>query len=179
MYKKLKISLAVAVGANGEIGKENALLWHLPGDLQYFKRLTTGHHLIMGRKTFESIGRALPDRISVVISADEDFIAKLNGLERCIGARSIEQALDIVQDYQGDLLTHPDEPFVVGGEQIYRQFLSEGIVDTVYLTMVDGSFEADAFFPIDQLKQWRHTLIESHPCDDKNTYSFQYYILDK
>lgn len=158
-----KVALIVATGPQGEIGLGGDLLWHLPGDLQYFKRLTTGHPLVMGRRTFESIGRALPGRISVVVSRDEDFREKIDRIEHGKGVCSLEEALEYVDRLDGGFLSHPHEPFIAGGGQIYRESLEKGLVDTVYLTTVQKNYRADTFFPLDMLKGWTESWREEHP----------------
>lgn len=169
-----KISLAVAVGPKGEIGLGNELLWHLPGDLKYFKNLTWGHPMVMGRRTFESIGRALPGRTSIVVSRDADFLNSIGNVENCAGAVSLEQALEKAVVFNASALEYPDEPFITGGGQIYRQALQAGIVDRIYLTRVEGNFEADTFFPMDMIKDWRTVWEERHLPDGKNPHAFTY-----
>ncbi|MDD4820819.1 MAG: dihydrofolate reductase [Flavobacteriales bacterium] len=170
----MKISLIVAIGANGEIGFKNSLLWHLPGDLKYFKNITMGHPMIMGRKTFESIGRALPGRMSIVISSDAMYREKVSAMEHCIGASSLSDALEIVKSIGDDFLTHPHQPFITGGAQVYRQALEGDIIDTVYLTRVESAFEADTFFPVEKLKKYIEIWSEKHEKDEKNPYDFSY-----
>ena len=172
--EKGKTSLIVAIGQNGEIGLNNSLLWHLPGDLKYFKNLTVGHPLIMGRKTFESIGRALPQRISIVISSDSFYREKVSSTEHCIGVSSLEQALETVKTLDSSYLTHPQEPFISGGGQIYRQALEKDIVDQIYLTVVRSTFQADTFFPMEKLKTFTTVWQEDHAKDEKNPFDFSY-----
>ena len=169
-----KISLIVAVGPDGEIGREGGLLWHLPGDLQYFKRTTMGHPLIMGRRTFDSIGRALPGRISVVVSRDAPYREKIDAAQRCKGVPSVEAALEYVGRLTGDDLPHPHEPFVAGGGQIYRECLEKGLADEVYLTVVKKHYPADTFFPMELLEGWRETFREEHPEGEGDSPAFDY-----
>lgn len=128
-----EISIIAAVSENGVIGKDNRLPWRLPEDLKRFRDLTTGHVVIMGRKTFESIGMALPDRINIVVTRDEKFSAP-----GCIVCHSLEDALKVGQE-SGDKI------FVIGGEQIFSEFMSH--VSRLYLTLIEREFEGDAHFP--------------------------------
>lgn len=136
-----KIAVIVAMGENREIGKAGKLLWHIPEDLKRFKEITRGHPIIMGRKTYQSIGKALPGRTNLVISQDPEFKA-----EGCAIAHSLEEALQqaCIEYYQS--AQSDNEIFVIGGGQIYQQALS--FADKLYLTLVEGNFpEADTFFP--------------------------------
>jgi dihydrofolate reductase len=138
--RKPRISIIVAMAKNRVIGANNALPWHLSSDLKRFKALTMGHHIIMGRKTFESIGRILPGRTNVVITRNESY--RHAGL---IIAHSLTDALALCA---GD-----DELFVIGGEQLYREALR--LADRVYLTSIDKEFEGDSFFPEIEHAAWR------------------------
>ncbi len=137
----MKISLIVAVGNNFEIGNEGKLLWRLPEDLKNFKEITMGHHIIMGRKTFESIGKALPGRTSIIISRQESY--QMNG---CYVEKSLKSALSLAKQ-RGD-----DEAMVVGGGEIYKEALP--LVDCIYFSEVDYSGEADTFFPKLNKNEW-------------------------
>ena len=177
--RKDTAALIVAVGRNGEIGHRGDLLWHLPGDLQYFKRTTLGHPLIMGRKTFESIGRALPGRISIVVSHDAALRDRIDATERCKGVCSIEQAFAYTKTLSEEQLPFPHEAFVTGGGQIYRQALEKGLVDRIYLTVVDADYpHADTFFPMELLEGWHETSCEKHPAQDGNP-AFEYRVLTR
>lgn len=130
----MRTAIIVAISDNNVIGKDNALLWRLSGDMQFFKRTTTGHHIIMGRKTFESLGkRLLPNRTSIVITRNNDYEVPEGG----IVATSIDDAIAKVQN--------ETEAFFIGGEQIYKSAIN--VVDTLYITRVHHNFEGDAFFP--------------------------------
>jgi dihydrofolate reductase len=131
----MKISLIVAMAKNRVIGKENRLPWRLPEDLKRFKAITSGHAVILGRKTFESIGKPLPNRRNIVISRQPGFSA-----EGVSVVHSPEEALKEAERLEPD-----KEVFVLGGSEIYRMFLARA--DRIYLTLIDGSFEGDAFFP--------------------------------
>lgn len=128
----MKIALIAAMAANRIIGRDNQLAWHLPEDLQYFKRTTLGHHLIMGRKTFASVGRPLPGRTTVIVTRQPDY--KMQG---CLIAHSLAEALELCREQ--------DEVFVAGGAEIYAQALP--LADRVYLTELSVAVEGDAVFP--------------------------------
>ena len=133
------VSLIVAVSENGVIGKDNDLIWHLPKDMRFFKETTMGHHVIMGRKNFESIPHKyspLPNRTNVIITRQADYIA-----EGCVGVNSVEAALEIAKQ-NGDT-----EPFIIGGGQIYKIALENNLVDRIYLTKIHHTFDGDTFFP--------------------------------
>lgn len=146
------VSLIVAVGNNYEIGHQGQLLWRIPEDLKNFKKITMGHHLIMGRKTFESIGKPLPGRTSVVITRQTDL-----EIEGCEVVNSLEEALNLARK-NGD-----NEAMVIGGGEIYKQALNQ--VDKIYFSKVDFNGEADTYFPKINFTDW-----ESH---DKKHYDSQ------
>ena len=135
----MKVALIVAVSENNVIGRDNQLPWHLPEDLQYFKSVTMGKPILMGRKTYDSIGRPLPGRANIVITRDPNWTA-----EGVIVVNSLEDAM--AEGAQACNATESDEIMVIGGAQIYRDCLP--IADKLYLTKVDAEIEGDAFFPI-------------------------------
>lgn len=141
------ISIIVAVAKNGVIGGENKLLWHISDDLKRFKAITSGHGVVMGRKTFESLGRPLPNRRNVVISRNADFVAS--------GA-------DVVGSLNAavSLFDPNDETFVIGGGEIYRQAML--VADKLYITEVDKDYEGDTFFPCVDKDVWKEILREPH-----------------
>jgi dihydrofolate reductase len=161
----MRISLVVAMAANGVIGRDNGLPWHLPADLQHFKRITMGKPILMGRKTWESIGRPLPGRTSIVITRDTGYVAP-----GCIVVHSIDAALQAAAD-------HADEAMVIGGAEFYRQVLPRA--DTLYLTRVHADFEGDTFFPEPDASEWRE--VERRDCepDEKNPYRYSFIRLDR
>ncbi len=158
------ITIIAAIGNNHELGKDNALIWHIPADLKRFKKVTIGHTIIMGRKTFESIGRPLPNRKSVIISRNTSY--QKNG---CEIVHSVEEAIRWVKDRQ--------KVFIIGGAQIYREFMKKKIVDVLDITQVHENFEADVFFPSIDSKEWRLTSKKTVLSDQKNVphYSFLSY----
>jgi dihydrofolate reductase len=128
------ISIISAVAENLAIGKNNQLLWHIPEDLQHFKKLTTGHPIIMGERTFHSIGKTLPNRTNIILSDRMDLL-----IDGAIVCHSFEEALEKAKE------TNPAEIFIIGGGSVYRQALP--MADKLYLTIVEGEYEADTFFP--------------------------------
>lgn len=132
--KKVTISLIAVIGQNRALGKDNKLLWHIPEDMKRFKNLTTGHVVIMGRKTYESIGKALPNRMNIVITKDKKYHAP-----NCILTHSLDKAIHIAKGKENN------EIFIIGGGQIYAQAIS--YVNKLYLTIVKDTRRADTFFP--------------------------------
>ena len=157
------ILLIAAVGENYELGKDNQLLWHLPDDFKRFKQLTTGHHIILGRKTFESFPKPLPNRTHVIITRQKDYL-KNSPYENCIVVNSIQDALKIVPK--------DEATYIIGGAEIYKQSIE--LADVVELTRVHGSFEADTFFPEIDLNEWELTFEEFHAKDEKHLYDFTF-----
>lgn len=162
----MRISLIVAKAENNAIGLNNKLPWHLKDDLQNFKRLTTGHHILMGRKTFESIGKALPNRMSLVISsepkANQDDVFWFSSI-----FRAIKQA-----ERNGET-----ELFIIGGEKIYKYALS--LVDRIYLTEVKGEVKGDTFFPQLSLKNWKVISNQDFTKNADNDHDFSIQVLDR
>jgi dihydrofolate reductase len=160
-----RISIIVAIAENNAIGLNNQLLWHLSEDLKRFKRLTTGHTVVMGKKTYESLPfRPLSNRRNVVISDVPD-----DRIEGCVMAYSIQEAIEKMEDGK--------ENFVIGGGSIYRQFFD--LADTLYITHVKQSFEADTFFPSIDPDQWELVSTELHHPDEKNPYPYEFQIYTK
>ncbi|HVT45317.1 MAG TPA: dihydrofolate reductase [Thermoanaerobaculia bacterium] len=157
------ISIIVAVSDNGVIGRDNALPWRLSADLKRFKRITMGHHLVMGRKTFESIGRPLPGRTTIVVSRQPSLRA-----EGAIVAPSLDAAIAAAGD--------DEEIFIAGGAEIYRQAIEKA--GRIYLTRVHAQIEGDATFPpLDA--GWREIARESHPAGERNEYPFSFCVLER
>lgn len=157
----MRISLIVAVAQNGVIGHDNQLIWHLPDDLKQFKRLTTGHPIIMGRKTFESIGKPLPNRTSIVITRSKNWC-----FEGVVVVNSVEEALEAARQ------TGTDEAFVIGGAEIYRVTLP--LANKIYLTEVKADFEGDAHFVIPNLEDWQEISRMAHAQDEKHAVAFDF-----
>jgi dihydrofolate reductase len=156
-------SIIVAIAKNRAIGKDNKLLWYLPNDLKHFKDVTTGHTVIMGRKTFDSVGKPLPRRRNIVVTRQDISI------EGCEVVKSIEAALA--------LCAGEDEVFIVGGAEIYRQAIP--LTDRIYLTIIDQEFEGDTFFPELNTGDWQETQRENFEPDDKNKYSYSFITLER
>lgn len=150
----------MAADENNGIGKNNQLLCHLPADLKYFKNLTTLHAILMGRKTFESIGKPLPNRTNIIISRSD-----LN-IEGTYCFKSIDEGISFAKSQ------NETELFIIGGDSIYKQFMD--VLNTVYLTRIHHSFEADAFFPALQEEYWQLNQNEFHAADDKNKFDFSF-----
>lgn len=166
----MKVSLIVAVSENGVIGKDNDLIWHLPKDMKFFKETTKGHHVIMGRKNLESIPhkfRPLPNRVNVIITRKTDYKA-----DGCIVVNSLEDALAVAKE-NGE-----KEPFIIGGGQIYKLALDKNLVDRIYITKINHSFEGDTYFP-KITEEWKEISKESYNADEKHKYSFTISILEK
>ena len=164
---KVRISLIVATAKNGIIGSNNQMPWHLPADFAYFKRITLGHPVIMGRKTFEAIGRALPGRRNIVVSRNPYFRA--DGVEV---ATSLEAAISACQ--------HPhasEEVFVIGGATLYAQALSRA--DRLYITEVDATPEGDTLFPTRDPNLWREIAREHREADARNVYAMQFVVFER
>jgi len=160
----MRVSLIAALADNGVIGRENRLPWRLSADLQRFKRLTMGKPVVMGRKTWESIGKPLPGRSNIVVTRDAGF-----GAEGCIVVHGIEQALDAAGDC--------DEVMVMGGANLYRQMLPRA--DRLYLTQVRADVEGDTRFPPFDTDEWVEVHRESHRADEKNQYDYDFIVLDR
>ena len=139
LTKNLKVTLIAAIDENRVLGKDNQLIWHLPEDLKRFKRLTTGHAIIMGRKTFESLPKALPNRHNIVVTRNQDYSP--HGITLC---HSIEAAIESAKE--------DEQPFIIGGGQIYEEGLK--FASVIELTKIHDQFEGDVFFPKIDMKKW-------------------------
>jgi dihydrofolate reductase len=160
----MRLSIIVAMDDNQLIGKDNALPWHLPADLGYFKKTTTGKTVLMGRKTYESIGRPLPNRRNVIVSRNTDFQAP-----GCEVVASIDQALELAKD--------DDEVMVMGGASFYEQMLPN--VDRLYITQIEGEYEGDAHFPSFNREDFVENFRQTHRPDEKNQHTYHFTILDR
>jgi dihydrofolate reductase len=157
------IALIVAIDQNNAIGKDNQLLWHLPKDLSFFKNVTSGNAIIMGRKTFESIGKALPNRRNIVISTQKDL--QYAGAEI---TSSLNAAIELVGNA---------DCYIIGGGSIYQQSLT--LVDRLYITKVAAKFDADTFFPTINWDEWTLVSEEEHHADEKHAHAFSFCVYDK
>lgn len=154
------ITIIAAIGKNNELGKDNDLIWHLPADLKRFKKVTTGHTIIMGRNTFESIGKPLPNRRSVIITRNKNYQQ-----EGCEIVHSLEEAIQLVQNEQA---------FIIGGAQIYKESLEKGLADQLDITKVHSSFDADVYFPTIDETIWKEFSKEDFDADEKNKFDFSF-----
>ena len=155
------ITIIAAIGNNNELGKGNDLIWYLPADLKRFKKRTTGHPIIMGRNTFESIGKPLPNRRTIIITRNTSYQK-----EGCEVVHSLEDAIE--------LIASQEDAFIIGGAQIYKEAMEKNVVDQLDITKVHQDFDADVFFPAIYSMVWEEVSRENFSPDEKNlfTYSF-------
>ena len=161
--------MIAAMGSNRVIGKDNDLPWHLPDDFKFFQQTTTGHHIIMGRKNWESLPhkfQPLPNRTNLVITRQSDYIAKDASV-----IQSLAQGQQIAE--QND----ENELFIIGGGEIYRMGLA--IADKIYLTEIDGTFDGEVTFPEFSKEEWREVSRTHHPADERHQYAFDFVIYEK
>ncbi|VXC27257.1 Dihydrofolate reductase [Flavobacterium sp. 9AF] len=154
------ITIIAAASENNALGKDNDLVWHLPDDFKRFKSLTTGHYIIMGRKTFESFPKPLPNRTHIIITRQKEYSVP----ENCIVVSSLKKAIEICPKEQ--------ESFIIGGGEIYKQSID--FVDKIELTRVHTIIEADTFFPEFDEKNWKLVHEEYHSKDEKHLFDFTY-----
>lgn len=159
------ISFLWAEDENGLIGKNNELPWRLPADLKYFKETTMGHPIIMGRKTYESIGKPLPGRTNIILTRDKNFRAK-----DCLIFYSKEELLDWVHNYNSEV-------FVTGGSEIYKLLLNDAT--KLYVTKIAHTFEGDTYFPKIDWNQWTLISTKAGRKDEKNPYDYQFQIYER
>ena len=153
------ITIIAAIGKNRELGKDNDLIWHLPNDLKRFKRVTSNHYIIMGRKTYESLGKPLPNRTNIVISRNTSFNAA-----GCIIVHSLEAAIEAAKA--------DSNPYILGGAQIYSQAIK--IADVLDLTLVNATLDADVFFPEIDTSIWKETNRQDFKADEKHQYDYSF-----
>ncbi len=157
------ISMIWAMGRNNALGCKNRMPWYLPADFAYFKRVTMGQPVIMGRKTFESLGKPLPGRTNIIITRNKDYSP-----EGCIVVDSVEGAKE---------LTENKNAFIIGGAEIYKAFLP--IADKLYITEIDHDFEADTFFPEIDYSKWKLVSSEPGVRDDRNLYDYKFLVFER
>lgn len=157
------ISMIWAMGKDNALGCKNRMPWYLPADFAYFKKVTMGKPVVMGRKTFESIGKPLPGRVNVVITRSPDFKP-----EGCITVDTIEKAKAYAED---------KEAFIIGGAEIYKAFLP--IADKLYITEINHTFEADTFFPEIDYSRWKLVSREQGPRDVKNPFDYEFLVYER
>lgn len=153
------VTIIAAIAKNNALGKNNDLIWHLPADLKRFKKITSGHHIIMGRHTFESIGKPLPNRTTVIITRNKNFKAK-----GCIVVNSLEEAMRLTE--------HEEQVYIIGGAQIYRQALL--LADALDITEVHAEFDADVYFPVIDSTIWKEVHRKDFKADLKNKFDYSF-----
>lgn len=164
MAKTPLLTMIAAAAENNALGKDNDLIWHISEDLKRFKRLTSGHAIIMGRKTFESMPKALPNRTNIVLTNKKEYQS-----EGATVVHTLEDALNLVKD--------DAQPFIIGGGEIYRLFMS--YCDRIELTRVHHNFEADVFFPEIDLNQWKEIARENIAATNEQPYDYSYITFEK
>ena len=163
------ISLIAAIGKNNELGKGNTLLWHIPADMKHFREITRGHTVIMGRKTFESIGRPLPDRRNIVITRDKNYLRDSVDV-----VHSLEEAIMSARTP----LAENEEIFIIGGAEIYKQAFA--FADKLYITHIDAEDkDADAFFPEIIPVIWNEVTHEEYKKDNENPFDYTFSVYEK
>lgn len=156
--------MVAAIAENNALGKDNDLLWHLPDDFKRFKQITSGHYIIMGRKTFESFPKPLPNRTHVIITRQKNY-----NPEGCIVVDSMEKAIEVCPKHE--------DIFIIGGGEIYN--LGMDFADSIELTLVHENFEADTFFPEIDKNKWQLISEEYHPADERHKFDFSYQTFTK
>jgi dihydrofolate reductase len=165
------VSLIVAIPTNLAIGKNNQLIWDLPKDMKFFMETTTGHPVIMGRKNYESIPekyRPLKNRLNVIITRNKNYKA-----DGCIVVNNILDSLKYLS------VKNYEEVFVIGGGEIYKRFLENDLIDRMYITHIDESFDGDTFFPVVDYNKWNGKTIINHTKDKENPHSFRVVVYEK
>ena len=160
------ITIIAAIGLNSELGKDNDLIWHLPADLRRFKKVTSGHTIIMGRNTFESIGKPLPNRRSIIITRNISYKK-----EGCEVVHSLEDAIKLIKDKKN--------AFIIGGAQIYKEAIEKKLVDQLDITKVHQNFDADVFFPAIDDSILKEVSRASFSSDEKNKYNYSFVTYKK
>jgi len=159
------LSIIVATDLSGCIGIENKLPWHLPADLAYFKKATTGHTVVMGRKTFDSIGRPLPNRKNVVLTRDQEWIKD--------GVEVVHSVEELIKSFS----LNEEEVFIIGGSQLYKACLPHA--KRIYRTLIHGNFNGDAYFPVVDESEWKLISNQKGNVDKKNLYEHEFMIFEK
>ncbi|MDD7914880.1 dihydrofolate reductase [Polaribacter ponticola] len=160
------ITIIAAIAKNNALGKNNDLIWHLPADLKRFKRTTTGHHILMGRNTYESIGKPLPNRTTVIITRNDNYFK-----DGCLIAGSLEEAIELAKE--------DEHIFIIGGAQIYTHAIKKDLADALDITLVHKDFDADVYFPEIDLGKWEEVSREDFKADDKNKFDYSFLRFQK
>ena len=159
------VTIIAAIAANNALGKDNQLIWHLPADLKRFKKTTLNHAVIMGRKTYESLGKPLPNRTNILITRDKNYKA-----EGCLVVNSVKEALKAAAEVD-------ENPFILGGAEIYKQAMP--FTDKLDITFVHHQFEADVFFPEIDKTIWKETSLENFKADENNKYDYSFVTFER
>jgi len=160
------ITVIAAIATNNALGKDNDLIWHLPADLKRFKKVTTGHYIIMGRNTYESIGKPLPNRTTIIITRNKNYFK-----EGCLIANSLEQAIEMSKEEA--------QVFIIGGAQIYKETIAKNLAQQLDITLVHKDFEADVYFPEIDFKIWKEVVRENFKADEKNKLDYSFISYQK
>ncbi len=160
------ITIIAAIAKNNALGKDNDLIWHLPADLKRFKKTTSGHHILMGRNTFESIGKPLPNRTTIIITRNDNYFK-----DGCLIASSLEEAIELAKD--------DEQIFIIGGAQVYTYAIKNNIADILDITIVHQEFEADVFFPEIDPTIWEEVSREDFKADEKNKFDYSFLKFQK
>jgi dihydrofolate reductase len=160
------INVIAAIATNNALGKDNDLIWHLPADLKRFKKVTTGHYILMGRNTYESIGRPLPNRTTIIITRNKNYFK-----EGCLIANSLEQAIEMSKEEA--------QVFIIGGAQIYKETIAKDLAQQLDITLVHKDFEADVYFPEIDFKIWKEVARENFKADEKNKLDYSFISYQK
>ena len=163
----MKLSMIAAMGQSRVIGIDNKMPWHLPADLQWFKKTTLGSPIIMGRKTYDSIGRPLPGRLNIILSRNPDL-----KIEGCTVVNTLSAAIEVAET-----VDNVEEVFITGGAHLYEKFLQDA--DLLYLTLIDAEFEGDTFFPDYTQYAWKEIESIDNPADEKNPYPYSFVTLER
>lgn len=155
------ITVIAAIAKNNALGKDNDLIWYLPADLKRFKKVTTGHYILMGRNTFESIGKPLPNRTTIIITRNKNY-----SKEGCLIAGSLEEAIELAKEEA--------QIFIIGGAQIYKEIITKNLADQLDITLVHSEFDADVYFPRIDAKVWKEAVREDFKADEKNVYDYSF-----
>ena len=160
------ITVIAAIATNNALGKDNDLIWHLPADLKRFKKVTTGHYILMGRNTYESIGRPLPNRTTIIITRNKNYFK-----EGCLIANSLEEAVEMAKEEA--------QVFIIGGAQIYKETIAKDLAEQLDITLVHNEFEADVYFPEIDTKIWKEVARENFKADEKNKLDYSFISYQK
>jgi len=160
------ITVIAAIASNNALGKDNDLIWHLPADLKRFKKVTTGHYILMGRNTYESIGKPLPNRTTIIITRNKNYFK-----EGCLIANSLEQAIEMSKEQA--------QVFIIGGAQIYKETIAKNLAQQLDITLVHKDFEADVYFPEIDPKIWKEVVRENFKADEKNKLDYSFISYQK